>query len=153
MKSPVTLAPGIGFVNRTISGENMAGVADALRAYLEEDRFMPNHNVGGTFLQYCTIQRIQPIPEVTLKSNDIFTITFAEKREIIGSSIGKLEQKTGSVLYSSLHTPRETWYQCGSQRTENFNFRIDPNQRLLRGLVNFLPSSQQTKYLQADSKI
>ncbi|MBK7636932.1 MAG: hypothetical protein IPJ13_23660 [Saprospiraceae bacterium] len=34
-----------------------------------------------------------------------------------------------------------------AKRTENFNFRIDPNQRLLRGLVNFLlPLNRQNTY-------
>lgn len=74
-ESPVTLAPGIGFVNRTISDENMAGVADALRTYLEEDRFMPNHNVyGGTFYNTAQYKGFSLYTEVTLKSDDIFTI-------------------------------------------------------------------------------
>ncbi len=148
-ESPVTLAPGIGFVNRTISDENMAGVADALRTYLEEDRFMPNHNVyGGTFYNTAQYKGFSLYTEVTLKSDDIFYNPFAEKREIIGSSIGKLEQKAGSVLYSSLsYTKGKLGINVEAKRTENFNFRIDPNQRLLRGLVNFLlPLNRQNTY-------
>ena len=47
-EKPVTLAPGLGFVNRTISDENMAGVADALSTYQNADRFSPNHNTYST---------------------------------------------------------------------------------------------------------
>ncbi|MBK8054450.1 MAG: hypothetical protein IPK35_14585 [Saprospiraceae bacterium] len=148
-ESPVTLAPGIGFVNRTISDENMAGVADALRTYLEEDRFIPNHNVfGGTFYNTTQYKGFSLYTEVTLKSDDIFYNPFAEKREIIGSSIGKLEQKTGSVLYTSIsYSKGNLGINVEAKRTENFNFRIDPNQRLLRGLVNFLlPLNRQNTY-------
>jgi hypothetical protein len=148
-ESPFTLAPGAGFINRTISDENMAGVVDALRTYLEEDRFSPNHNVfSGTFYNTAQFKGFSLYTEITLKSKDIFYNPFAEKREIIGSSIGKLEQKNGSVLYASLsYAKGNLGINVEAKRTENFNFRIDPNQRLLRGLVNFLqPLNRQNTY-------
>lgn len=148
-ESPFTMAPGVGFVSRTISDENMAGVADALRTYLEADRFIPNHNVySGTIYNTAQYKNLSFYAELTLKSEDIFYNPFAEKKEIIGTSIGKLEQKKGSVFYSSLSfSPGNLGINVEVKRTENFNFRVDPNQRLLRGLVNFLlPLNRQNTY-------
>jgi hypothetical protein len=147
--SAITIAPGIGFVNRTISDENMAGVANALRTYLPEDRFSPNFNAYSlTFYNTLTYKWFSLYTELALKSNDIFYNPFATKKEIIGQSTGKLEQKQGSVQYGSL-----SFVQGGlginieAKRTKNFNFRIDPNQRLLKGLINYLlPINRQNTY-------
>jgi hypothetical protein len=59
----------LGFVNRTISDENMAGVVQMhLRTYLEEDRFSPNHNVfGGTFYNTAQYKGFSLYTEVTLE--------------------------------------------------------------------------------------
>jgi hypothetical protein len=147
--TPLTLAPGIGFVNRTISDENMAGVVDALRTYLDEDRFSPKHNTYlSTIYNTLTYRGFSLYTEVALKSKDIFYNPFAVKAEIVGSTIGKLEQKSGSVLYGSLsYAKGNLGVTAEAKRTKNFNFRIDPNQRLLRGLVNYLtPLNRQNTY-------
>lgn len=148
-ESPLTLAPGVGFVNRTISDEYMAGVVDALRTYLDEDRFIPLHNTYSTTIyNTATYKSFSLYTEVALKAKDIFYNPFGEKKEILGTSIGKLEQKSGSVLYGSLNfTQGNLGINVEAKRTKNFNFRIDPNQRLLRGLVNFLlPLNRQNTF-------
>ncbi len=148
-ESPLSLAPGFGFVNRTISDENMEGVVNALRTYLDEDRFTPNHNAYSTSI-YNTMnyKTISLYTEFALKSEDIFYNPFALKKEIIGNSIGKIEQKSGSVMYASLsYAAGKLGITAEAKRTENFNFRIDPNLRLLRGLVNYLtPLNRQNTY-------
>ncbi|MFZ1751625.1 MAG: DUF6029 family protein [Saprospiraceae bacterium] len=147
--NPVSLAPGIGYVNRTISDENMAGVVDALRTYLDEDRFVPSHNAhAASVYNTLSYKEINLYTEVALKTEDIFYNPFASKKEIVGSSLGKLEQKSGSVVYGSLSfTAGNLGVTAEAKRTENFNFRIDPNQRLLRGLVNYLtPLNRQNTY-------
>ncbi len=147
--NPVTLAPGVGFVNRTISDENMAGVTNALRTYQQEDRFTPNHNTYSTTI-YNTLgyKGLRLYTELALKSDDIFYNPFALKAEIVGSTLGKLEQKSGKVLYTSLsYSHGKLGITAEAKRTENFSFRIDPNQRLLRGLVNYLvPLNRQNTY-------
>lgn len=148
-ESPLTLAPGFGFVNRTISDENMEGVVNSLRTYQTEDRFKPNHNAySGTFYNTLSYKSISLFTEVALKSNDIYYNAFAEKAELVGSSIGKLEQKPGSVLYASLSYASGKLGVTGEvKRTESFNFRIDPNLQLIRGLVNYLvPLNRQNTY-------
>ncbi len=148
-ENPISLAPGFGFVNRTISDENMEGVVNALRAYQTEDRFNPNHNAySGTIYNTLSYKSISLYTEVALKSNDIYYNPFAEKTEIAGTSIGKLEQKPGSVLYGSLsYASGKLGVTAEVKRTESFNFRIDPNLKLIRGLVNYLvPLNRQNTY-------
>lgn len=148
-ESPVTLAPGAGFVGRTISDENMAGVVDALRTYQDVDRFIPNHNTySGTIYNTLAYKGLRLYTEAALKSSDIFYNPFAVKTELVGTTVGKLEQKSGSVLYGSLsYTKGKLGLTLEAKRTSNFNFRIDPNQRLLRGLVNYLtPLNRQNTY-------
>lgn len=148
-ESPLTLAPGIGFVNRTISDENMEGVVGALRTYLEEDRFNPQHNAySGSVYNTLSYKGISLYTEIALKSQDIFYNPFAVKQEIIGTTLGKLEQKSGSVIYNSLSIAKgKLGVTAEFKRTQNFNYRIDPNLRLNRGLVNFLtPLNRQNTY-------
>ena len=148
-ESPISLAPGFGFVNRTISDENMEGVVDALRTYLDEDRFLPNHNsFSGSLYNTLSYKNFSLYTEFALKSEDIYYNPFAIKKEIIGNTIGKLEQKSGSVFYGSLsYATGGLGITAEVKRTENFNFRIDPNLRLLRGMINYLtPLNRQNTY-------
>lgn len=148
-ENPLSLAPGIGFVNRTISDENMDNIVNALRTYLPEDRFSPLHNTYAVSM-YNTLsyKGINWFTEVALKSNDIFYNPFAIKTEIVGSALGKYVQTGGSVIYNSLSfTAGNLGVTAEVKRTENFNFRIDPNLRLIRGLVNYLvPLNRQNTY-------
>ncbi|MBK9735989.1 MAG: hypothetical protein IPO92_13945 [Saprospiraceae bacterium] len=146
---PLTLAPGFGFVGRTISDENMEGVVNSLRTYLPEDRFVPNHNAySGTVYNTLSYKSLSLYTEVALKSEDIYYNPFAQKKEIIGNTLGKLEQKSGSVLYGSLSFAKgKLGITAEAKRTQHFNFRVDPNLRLLRGLVNYLvPLNRQNTY-------
>lgn len=148
-ENPVTIAPGFGFVNRTISDESMDDVVNSLRTYLEADRFTPNHN-SYAFSIYNTLsfKDISWYTEIALKSDDIFYNPMALKQEFIGTSIGKLEQKSGSVIYTSLSLATgNLGMTLEAKRTENFNFRIDPNLRLIRGLINYLtPLNRQNTF-------
>lgn len=145
----LTLAPGIGFVNRTISNENLDKVVSALRTYLPEDRFSPLHNTySGTIYNTLSYKGLTWYSEFAVKGNDIFFNPFATKEEIIGTSIGKYEQKPGTVIYNSVSLAAgKLGLTAEMKRTENFSFRIDPNQRLIRGLINYLvPLNRQNTY-------
>lgn len=148
-ENPISLAPGIGFVNRTISDENMDKVVSALRTYLPEDRFVPVFNTYATTI-YNTLsyKGITWYAEVALKSDDIFFNPFALKSEVIGSTIGKFVLSPGSVIYNSVSLAAgNLGLTAEMKRTENFSFRIDPDLRLIRGLVNYLvPLNRQNTY-------
>ncbi len=145
----LSLAPGVGFVNRTISDQNMENVVNSLKTYLPNDRFSPLHNTyAGTIYNTLSYKGITWYTEVALKSKDVFFNPFAVKEEIVGNSIGKLEQKSGTVFYNSISIAAgKLGLTLEAKRTENFSFRIDPNLRLIRGLVNYLvPLNRQNTY-------
>ncbi len=148
-ESPITFAPGIGLVNKTISDDYMSGVKDVLRSYQAEDRFTPSFNTfASTIYNTLNYKSLSLYTEVALKSKDVFYNPFAEKTELVGSTTGKLVSQSGSVLYGSLSFAQGKWGVTAEvKRTENFSFRVDPNLTLLRGLINYLtPLNRQNTY-------
>lgn len=79
--------------------------------------------------------------EAAYKSPDAFFDSQAKRQEADGStSFGKYRRAAGSVLYSSVSLALgKLGITVEGKRTQNFNFRSDPNLRLNRGLVNFIP--------------
>ncbi|HMT52895.1 MAG TPA: DUF6029 family protein [Saprospiraceae bacterium] len=148
--SPLTLAPGIGFVGKTLSDEYMNGVIDVIRSYQDADRFKPSYNTyASTLYNTLSYKNFRLYTEVALKSKDVFFNPFAEKTELVGSNtIGKLVAAKGSVFYGSLSFAQGKWgITAEAKRTENFSFRVDPNLSLLRGLINYLtPLNKQNTY-------
>lgn len=148
-EKPLTLAPGIGFVNRTMSDEAMDLLRDKVRTYLDVDRFKPVFNTyAATLYNTLSYGPLTLYTEAALKTQDVFDNPFAVRTQIVGTTLGKLEQKSGSVLYGSLGFVKGKFGVTAEvKRTENFNFRIDPNAVLLRGIVNFLqPLNRQNTY-------
>lgn len=149
-ESPLTIAPGVGFVNRTMSDEYMDGIADVIRSYQSVDRFKPNFNAyASTLYNTLSYKSISLYTEAAIKTNDVFYNPFAVKTELIGDNTqGKLVSASGSVLYGSLSFAEGNWGVTAEvKRTENFSFRVDPNLTLLRGLINYLtPLNRQNTY-------
>ncbi len=148
-ENPISLAPGIGFVNRTISDENMQKVKDEVRTYLSVDRFSPLLNsYAATVYNTLSYKGLSLYTEAALKSDDIFYNPFAVKTELLGTTLGKLQQSSGSVFYGSMSfTAGNLGVTLDAKRTEHFSFRIDPTLELLRGIINFLqPLNRQNTY-------
>jgi hypothetical protein len=141
-ESPLTLAPGIGFVNKTLSDEIMDKVVRALSSYLPVDRFGPVFN-SYAFTAYNTLtyKNISWYVEGSLKKDDIYFNNFAQKSEASGATTrGKFQNASGSVLYTTIgYAGDVVGLTLEAKRTENFVFRTDPTQRLLRGYITYLP--------------
>lgn len=137
----ITLAPGVGFVNKTLSDEYMNGVVNVLRTYQDNDRFTPKYNAYA-FSIYNTLgyKGLNLYTEFALKSDDIFYNPFAEKSELVGgNTLGKLVSNPGSVAYvSASYAEGNLGVTAEMKRTKNFTFRVDPNLALLRGIINYL---------------
>lgn len=148
--NPITLAPGFGFVNKTISDEYMDGIKDVIRTYQEEDKFIPKFNTySATIYNTLAYKGLNLFTEFALKSNDVFYNPYVEKAELIGeNTIGKLMNTTGTVAYiSASFSEGNLGVTAEMKRTKNFSFRVDPNLTLLRGLINYLtPISRQNTY-------
>jgi Family of unknown function (DUF6029) len=141
-ESPLTLAPGLGFVNKTLSDEIMDKVVRALSSYLPVDRFGPVFN-SYAFTAYNTLtyKNISWYVEGSLKKDDIYFNNFAQKSEASGATTrGKFQNTSGSVLYTTIgYAGDVVGLTLEAKRTENFVFRTDPTQRLLRGYITYLP--------------
>lgn len=139
---PITLSPGIGFVNKTISDDAMERVVNILRSYLPVDRFTPKYNTYA-FTIYNTLSygAFSWFAEVSFKSEDAFFNPFADKLEPSGAfSRGKYVFENGSVVSSSLsYNSEKISLSIEAKRTRNFSFRMDPNARLLKGLISYIP--------------
>lgn len=141
-ENAVNLIPGIGFINKTLSEETMEKVVNGVKTYLDADRFNPKYNsYAATLYNTLHYKGFNWYVEGAYKTNDVFFNPRAEKQEFGGgTTFGKLEFRSGSVIYSSLsYAAGKLGVTLEAKRTQNFNFRIDPNLRLLRGLISYIP--------------
>lgn len=139
--SPITLAPGFGFVNRTLSDENMAQIVGIIKDYTDVDRIKPIYNAYlGTFYNTLTYKGFNWYLETAVKSKDAFFDPRAVRTEINGESTGKFVKEAGSVIYSSLSFAKgRLGITLEGKRTENFNIRANPLLALNLGLLNYIP--------------
>lgn len=149
-ENPITLAPGLGFVNKTLSDEYMNGIVDVVRTYQSEDKFIPTYNTyAATIYNTLAFKGINLYTEFALKSDDVFYNPYIEKHELVGNNtLGKLVNASGTVSYiSASFAEGNLGVTAEMKRTKNFSFRVDPNLSLLRGLINYLtPISRQNTY-------
>lgn len=141
-KAALTLAPGVGIVNRTLDDESMDGLIANLATYPEEDVFIPTHNTYA-FTLYNTLNfgDISWYLEGAFKTRDAMNDPFGTfSNDTTGTIRNKFIYESGSVLYSSLsYSTRGFGIVANVKRTENFSFRTSPQTELNRGLINFLP--------------
>ena len=141
-EKPVSIVPGIGFVNRTFSDNTMDGIVSILQSYLEEDRFSPTYNTyAATFYNTLSYMGLTWYLEAAVKSDDVFYDSMAKRKLINGEYVeGKYVRRSGSVLYSSVSLALgKLGLTLEGKRTKNFSFRVDPSLQLNRGLINYLP--------------
>jgi len=141
-ESPISLSPGIGMVNRTLSDEAIDNVISEVKNYIGTDRFLPEYNVYlASVYNTLSYKGFTWYTEAAFKSDDTFFDPEAVRITGANSTAkGRFVKDGGTVFYNSLS------YGAGKlgvtfevKRTENFNFRVDPGLQLVRGLVNWLP--------------
>lgn len=131
----ITLAPGASFINRTIDQDNMDIIVAQINAYDLEDRFVPKYNMyAGSIFNTLTIDNITWYAEYAMKS-----------AEAVRSNTGLLKDTQGNVLYTSLtySTSKigDGFGLTGQLRMiDNWVMRTSPNETLLDGIMNYLPS-------------
>lgn len=135
--SGLTLAPGIGAVNRTLDDATMNLLAADIRTYhsINSDFvFEPKYNVHA-FSIYNNltykgfnwyVEAAYKTPEALENVIDTIPVTFINE--------------AGTAIYTSLsYTQKGLGITAEYKRNENFVFRTRPQEQLNRGLVNFLP--------------
>jgi len=137
----VSLAPGFGFVNRTLSDEVVGNIVGILKGYQEVDRFDLTYNTYlGSFYNTLNVGPFVWYTEAAYKSPDVFFDQFATKTDLAGTSRGKYIRDSGTVFYNSVsYAGHGLGITLEGKRTENFNFRADPLLATNFGLVNFIP--------------
>lgn len=139
--NPLSLSPGIGMVNRTLTDESMGLILDNLKTYIDEERFIPEYNTyAASIYNTLTYKKLSWYVEAAFKGKDVYYDPFAELKLEGGSTTGKYRNDPGSVFYTSVSLALgKLGITLEGKRTENFSFRSDPNLRLIRGVMNFIP--------------
>ncbi len=124
-------APGIGYMNRTISQEDMNLMVNSINGYALSQRFCPRYNVYAmTAYNTLTFENLTWYAEYAYKTHEA---------EVADS--GRMEDKDGSVAYTSLTYSRKGFGVTGQyKRTEDFVLRTSPNESLLNGVLNYIPA-------------
>ena len=144
-ESPISLSPGFGFVNRTLSDETMNKIIDNVKTYREEDRIIPVYNTYlASVYNTLSYKNFTWYVEAAYKSPEAFFDSAAPRTELIGgevvTSFGKFRKEAGSVFYTSVsYAKGKLGITLEGKRTENFNFRSDPNLNFIRGVINYIP--------------
>lgn len=130
IKDKVQFIPGASLVNRTIDQETMNVIVSEIELYAEENRFVPKYNTFA-YNVYNTLNA----------GNFSWYVEFAGKTpEAIRDLDDQLKDKMGTVLLSSLNYSLKGFgASLQFRRTENFQFRTSPNERLLQGMISFMP--------------
>ncbi len=138
----ISIAPGIGYLNRTLDDGEMIRLISVLQGYEEDQRVKPVFNVH-TFSLYNTLSAgpISWYVEGAYKSKEAFFDPNAELENFDGSvSLNKLVSKPGSVIYSSIsYAGHGLGLTIEGKRTENFNVRTQTTLSQNRGLIGFIP--------------
>ncbi len=123
--------PGAAIVNRTLDDASMNLIAATINTYPLEERFYPKYNVYA-YSGYNTL----------IWKNITWYAEYAGKTsEAIVDNNGELVDKDGSVIYTTLSYSKKGFGVTGQyKRTENFIFRTSPNETLLLGILNYIPS-------------
>ena len=140
--NPLTIAPGIGFVNRTLDDKTVEKLANTIATYLPADHVSPVFNTClGTVFSTFSYSAFTMYVEGSLKSAEVFNNPRLIRKNILGNETkGKLVKESGSVLYTSLsYAKNKLGITAEFKRTENFDFRTDPTLLLNRGLINYIP--------------
>lgn len=126
----ISLVPGAGMINRTIDQSSMQFVVNTIKSYPDSLRFYPRYNVyAATVFNTLNI------------GNFSWYIEGAYKTKEAGyDEQNRLQNRDGNVLYSTLsYSVTGFGVTLQGKRTENFDVRTSPNERLLQGVINFLP--------------
>lgn len=138
----LSIAPGFGFVNRTLDEGTVTKLVNIVKNYLPEDQTAPVYNTClGTLYSNFNYNAWSLYLEGSYKSAELFRDPLAKKRELSGEyTKGKYVKKPGSIFYASLGYAKNKLGITGEfKRTENFDFRTDPTLLLNKGLINFIP--------------
>ncbi len=137
-----TLAPGIGMVNRKLTTDIVETIANSARNYTEVDRFLLYRCTNAfSLFNTLTMGPISFYTELAYKAPEQFFDPNAMRTLQSGQMVeGKWVREGGTVFYSSLsYAGGGLGVTVEGKRTQNFDFRADPQLLLLQGLITYIP--------------
>ena len=142
----VSLAPGVGVVNRTIDETSMTTIANAINSFDLEDRFVPKYNTY-VFVGYNRLN----------VGNFTWYVEGGYKtHEAINVALGQpYEDKAGNIIFTSLtYSKKGLGLSAQFKRTDNFQFRTSPedNETLINGALNFIPPTNRQNSLRLPAR-
>jgi len=151
----VSIAPGVGFVNRTLDQGAINELVSIFQLYPESERAKLKYNVYlGSFYNTLSAGPINWYVEAAFKSDDVFFDPMATFEDFAGTeTTGQFVQRNGTMFYSSLsYANKGLGITFEAKRTENFNFRVDQTLNLLDGLINYLPPMNRQNTYRLNSR-
>lgn len=130
------MTSGFGVLNRTLDAASMDVVATAINGQELSTRFVPKYNMYA-FSAYNTLiyKNLSWYAEGVYKTNEAIEIV-----NLYDPANGKLADRDGNVLYTSINYGRKGLaLSLTGKRTEDFTMRTSPNEKILRGLLNWQP--------------
>lgn len=131
----IIISPGAAIINRTIDQENINIIVAQINGYDLEDRFVPKYNMyAGSLYNTLTVKDVS------------WYIEYAQKtHEAIIDINNQLIDEDGKVIYSSLSYSTSKigngFGLTGQIRlVDNWVMRVSPNETLLDGILDYLPS-------------
>ncbi len=169
----VSIAPGIGMVNRSLSDDLIRSISSDIELNNFGDYFfVPKYNVfaltayntltAGDFSFY--IEGSYKTSEAIISPRNIVVDTTGQVLEeyalteppsitgdqVAGNYLVTYNNKPGTNIYASMGYSRKGFgITLQAKRTQNFPLRVNPTQATIRGVMNFLPpmARQNTKRL------
>jgi len=138
----LSLAPGLGIVNRTLDDASMNALVASINTYPIEQAFVPRYNTYALTLYHTlSSEKFTWYLETAFKTEDAINNPFALQITNGDTTISeRFISRPGTVYYTSLaYASKGLGMTIEAKRTENFTFRTRPQVQLNRGLVNFLP--------------
>lgn len=130
VKEKVFFQPGISFFNRTLDKESMDETVKVIESYETEKRFVPKYNVF-VFSGYNTLR---------YKGFSWYIEGAYKTKDAIRNAKDTLVNTDGNYFYTSVNYSKKGFgITAQFKRTENFTLRTSQNERLLRGMLNFIP--------------
>ncbi len=137
-----SLAPGIGFMNRTLDDATMDNLVATINTYPAEEAFVPKYNVYAfTVYNTLTAGAFSWYLETAYKTEEAINDPFGQLQLTDTTSItGRFIQSDGSALYTTLSYAKNGWgVILEARRIDRFQLRTRPQEELNRGVINFLP--------------
>lgn len=130
------IAPGIGFINRTLDINSIDEALSRINSLPLENRFSPKYNMYA----------VSVYNNLSYKNISWFFEGAYKTQEAINDINGNIINASGTSVFTTLNYAAPGFaITFTGKRTENFSMRTSPSQTLLNGMMNWQPIIAQIR--------